>query len=125
MPFELTQHPGYFVVRCFGIVSPDDLAAMVHRAIEVEELHPEGIDRIADFRDVEVFNIQYATVSDFAKSRREQAFPRMIKSGLVADRPVAVGFARMYQTILNHPSIELRIFPTFDEARDWVTGKTP
>jgi hypothetical protein len=122
MPFELTEKSGYFVVRCYGIVSPDDLAAMVHRAIEVEAAHPDGIDRIADFSDVEVFNIQYATVSDFAKARRQQTFPRTVKSALVADRPVAMGFARMYQTILNHPQIELCIFPTMEEAVAWVTG---
>ena len=122
MPFELTEMPGYFVARCYGIVSPADLAEMVRRAIEVESRHPDGVDRIADFRDVEVFNIQYATVSDFAKKRREQTFPRLIKSALVADRPVAMGFARMYQTILNHPQVELRIFPTMEEALAWVTG---
>src|SRR5207245_10672893 len=64
LPFELTQHPGYFVVRCFGIVSPDDLKEMVARAAEIEEAHPEGVDRVSDFRDVEVFNTQYAIVSD-------------------------------------------------------------
>jgi len=122
MPFELTVKSGYFLVRCYGIVSPDDLVAMVQRAIEVESVHPDGIDRIADFRDVEVFNIQYATVSDFAKARRQQAFPRTVKSAIVADRPVAVGFARMYQTILNHPQIELCIFSTMEEAVAWVTA---
>ena len=118
----MTEKPTYFVNRCFGIVSADDLKLMVGRAAEIEEAHPEGIDRITDFRDVEVFNLQYASVSDFAKSRRQQAFPRVIKSALVADRPVAVGFARMYQTILNHPQIDLAIFPTMEEALAWVTG---
>jgi hypothetical protein len=124
MPFELTEMAGYFVARCYGIVSPADLSEMVRRAIEVESRHPDGVDRIADFRDVEVFNIQYGTVSEFAKARREEAFTRTIKSAIVADRPVAVGFARMYQTILNHPQIELRIFPTMEEAQAWVTGNT-
>jgi len=123
MPFELTEKPGYFVVRCYGIVGPADLAEMIRRAIEVESRHPDGVDRISDFRDVEVFNIQYGSVSEFAKARREQGFARVIKSAIVADRPVAVGFARMYQTILNHPKIELRIFPTMEEAIAWVTEK--
>lgn len=124
MPFELKELPGYFVTRCYGIVSPVDLTVMVARALEIEQTHPGGVDRITDFRDVEVFNIQYGEVSDFAKKRREQAFPRLIKSAIVADRPVAMGFARMYQTILNHPQIELRIFPTMEEALAWVTGGT-
>ena len=121
MPFEINEKPGYFVNRIYGTVAPADLAEMVNRAVEVEKRHPEGIHRITDFRDVEVFNVQYASVSDFAKKRREETFARVLKSAIVADRPVALGFARMYQTILNHPQIELRIFPTMEEAEAWVT----
>src|ERR1043165_7736498 len=99
MALEIVRKPQYFLATFSGTMSPEDLIACAVRTAELEEATPEPLDRIADLSPVETFNMNFLAVSDLAKKRRDKRYGRIVKSALVADRPVAVGFARMYQTI--------------------------
>ncbi len=120
MPFDLTQHPAHFRLRVYGVVTAQDLAAATPQVVEIERAHPQGIDRVVDLRDVTAFSVQYADVSDFAGLRRQERLPRRVRSAIIAGRPVTVGFANMYATILNHPDVDVRVFQSEDEARAWL-----
>jgi hypothetical protein len=39
--------------------------------------------------------------------------------------PVAVGFARMFQTLNDNPQIEIRIVPPLEAARVWIAEPRP
>ena len=120
MALAIVRQPDHFEATFSGTIGPEDLLECARLTTELEEASPEPIDRIADLSPVENFNVNFLAVSDLAKKRRDKRYGRLVKSALVADRPVAVGFARMYQTILNNPDIEVRIFPTLAEARAWL-----
>ncbi len=125
MPIEIAQHAGYYLARFSGTLGPEDLAEATRLAAEIEKQQPAPVDRIIDLTAVQTFNVTFLAVSDTAKVRREVRFGRVVKSALVADRPVAIGFARMYQTILNNPEIEVAIFATVAEALAWLAGAAP
>ena len=125
MPFELTQHPGHFRLRVHGVVTAQDFAAAMPQIVALERAHPQGIDRLVDLRDVTSFNVQYADVSDFAGLRRQERLPRRARSAIIAGRPVAVGFANMYATILNHPDVDVRVFQTEEDALAWLAEERP
>lgn len=120
MPIEIVQHPGYYVARFRDTLGPEDLVEAARRADEIEDQLPEPVDCIVDLTAVKKFNVNFLAVSDTAMKRRERRYGRVVKSALIADRPVAVGFARMYQTILNNPEIEVRVFATMDEGLAWL-----
>ena len=125
MPIQIVQYPGYYLARFSGTLGPEDLVEATRLAAEVELQHPTPVDRVIDLTAVEAFNVNFMAVSETARVRREARFGRVVKSALVADRPVAVGFARMYQTILNNPEIEVAIFATLAEALAWFTADAP
>jgi len=125
MSLEIEQHADYFLATFRGTMSPADLVECAVRTAELEDATPAPLDRIADLSPVETFDVNFLAVSDLAKKRRDKRYGRVVKSALVADRPVAVGFARMYQTILNNPDIDVRIFPSMDEARAWLAEGEP
>lgn len=125
MSFELTQQPGHFRLRVYGVVTAQDFAQAMPQVLEIERAHPQGIDRLVDLRDVTSFSVQYADVSDFAGLRRQERLPRRVRSAIIAGRPVAVGFANMYATILNHPDVEVRVFQSEDEALAWLAEVRP
>jgi hypothetical protein len=120
MALAIVRLPDYFLATFSGTMTPEDLVECARLTLELEEASSEPVDRIADLSPVENFNVNFLAVSDLARKRRDKRYGRLVKSALVADRPVAVGFARMYQTILNNPDIDVRIFPTMDEARAWL-----
>src|SRR5512140_3223589 len=120
MALQIVQQDDYFLATFSGALTPDDLVACAERTIELEDASDVPLDRIADLTPVDSFDVDFLAVSDLAKKKRERRYSRIVKSALVADRPVAVGFARMYQTILNNPDVDVRIFPSLDEARAWV-----
>jgi hypothetical protein len=123
MALAIVRQTDHFLATFSGTMGPEDLLECAVRTAELEEASPEPLDRIADLSPVETFNVNFLAVSDLAKKRRDKRYGRLIKSALVADRPVAVGFARMYQTILNNPDIDVRIFPSLAEARAWLADK--
>jgi len=125
MPFDLTVHAGYFRLHAHGVLTAPELADSARQAVEIEHAHPEGIDRLVDLRDVTEFKVQYTDVSDFASLRRRERLPRRVRSAILAVRPVAIGFANMYDTILNHPDIEVRVFQDEAEALAWLRAAPP
>jgi hypothetical protein len=120
MALEIVRRPAFYLATFTGTLTPEDLQECARRTAELEDADPEPVDRIADLCPVETFAVNFLAVSDLAKKRRDKRYGRTVKSALVADRPVAVGFARMYQTILNNPDIDVRIFPTLDQAVAWL-----
>lgn len=124
MPIEIVRRPSYYLATFHGALTPEDLQECARRTAELEDADPEPVDRIADLSPVESFAVNFLAVSDLAKKRRDRRYGRIVKSALVADRPVAVGFARMYQTILNNPDIDVRIFPTMDDAVAWLAEQS-
>jgi len=120
MALEIARRPTHYLATFRGTLTPEDLQECARCTAELEEADAEPLDRIADLSKVENFAVNFLAVSDLAKKRRDKRYGRLVKSALVAERPVAVGFARMYQTILNNPDIVVRIFPSMDDALAWL-----
>jgi hypothetical protein len=52
----------------------------------------------------------------FAEHRKAQTLANPVKSAAVAPQPVHVGFARMFQTLNEHPQITIEIFSSLRDA---------
>jgi len=120
MSFEIrTDHP-IIELRLFGTFTNDDLT---HIAIEARRIETEEAvvrHRITDTREITKLDIDFRGVSAFADERRACAFPNAFKSAIVAPEVAHYGFARMFQTLNDHPRISIAIFPDEVAARDWL-----
>ncbi len=81
------------------------------------------LDRIADLRLVKKFDLNYSHVYNIAQRRKLIKFRERFKSALVVNSDYAMGFARMFQTVNDHPDIDMQIFKTIEDAEEWIKTK--
>ena len=119
MPFQISRKPGYVHIRLTGTVSAADLDGLAQAMHELEgELGP--VHRLTDLTGMDTVDVAYPEVSDFADRRRRLVLSAPVRSALVADRALQIGYARMFQTLNDNPLVEIRLFGTVDEALQWV-----
>lgn len=118
MPFEITVATGCILTRLFGAVTPADLSALAEQMAAIETRHPAA-NRLTDLTAVDSFDFDFTAVSALADRRRGLEFPAPLKSAIVAVKPVAIGFTRMFQTLNDNPQVEIRIVSSREEAEAW------
>jgi hypothetical protein len=123
MPFEITIQGGILRARLFGVVTGEDLVRFAAEVRTLEDAAPGTMDRVTDITETESFDINYSDVLALAIQRRARLFDRPVKSAVIARQPVAVGFARMFQTLNDNPRIEIRLVESLEEALAWLAGR--
>jgi hypothetical protein len=64
-------------------------------------------------------NIDFSAVAGFANVRHGVVLKNSIRH---APTDLHFGVARMFQTLITNPKIELRVFRNLAEAAEWVVG---
>jgi hypothetical protein len=120
MPFEIDSSGPIIRVELTGVVTNADLVELSRAADEIENAETIVRARITDLRPAVRFDIDFNGVAGFAAERVRRVFPNSFKSAIIAPDPARFGFARMFQTLNDHPRITLAIFPDEAEALAWV-----
>ncbi|MDE3056545.1 MAG: hypothetical protein KGJ59_01125 [Bacteroidota bacterium] len=120
MPYTLETSKSLWRVIFSGTVIRDDLRSLVVKAEGLEKASAIGVNRLIDLRGAQAINIEFSDVSDFVARRRSFKLPNNVKSAFLTSDPVQFGFARMFQTILDHPQITVEVFENEKEALDWL-----
>jgi hypothetical protein len=119
MPFEITNQGDFFFGRLHGIVTTADLDQLATDTQAMEDSMPTSLDRICDIASVERFDVDFHAINALAERRRVRKFSKRVKSAIVVQDLVQLGIARMFQTLNDNPQIEIRIFRSVPEAKEW------
>jgi hypothetical protein len=120
MPFSLSLDDGVLRIVLAGTLTPGELGPLADATAEIEDAAGVCPHRVTDLSGVTRFEVGFDELFALARRRRERTPANPIRSALVAVTPVQVGFARMFQTLNDHPLITLRIFPDTDSALAWL-----
>ena len=101
-------------------LTPGELDGIVQALTEVERSAAVCPDRLVDMTGVARFQVGFEEIFAAAELRRAHPPANPIRSAFVAASPVQVGFARMFQTLNDHPLVTLRIFPDVPSALAWL-----
>ena len=115
-----TTHP-IWRVTFSGALTSDDIRNILNDARSIEKAAPVPRDRIVDCRSLQSIEIGYSEFSYFASERRKDNFDRPIKTAIVTGNRFQYGFARMFQSLLEHPQIEVAIFDDENKALAWLS----
>ena len=126
MPISIEQHDGLVWVAVSGMIEQSDLVHLAAEMSRVEAGLTPLPSRVGDLTGMTGLNVQFSAASRVSEARRAQVLPNPIRSAIVANGPVQVGFARMLQLLLSNPQITHRLFDDRDAATAWArTGVTP
>lgn len=120
MSYALRMEGETLKIEFSGTFTNQDLSGGEVEVAELEESSAVVPHRIADLRPVERLEIDFAGVLALAEARRWRRFKNPFKSAIIAPDLASYGFARMYQTLNDHPQIEIAIFRGEVEAVDWL-----
>ena len=120
MSYALRMEGETLKIEFSGTFTNQDLS---RGEIDVEELEESSAlipHRIADLRPVERLEIDFAGVLALAEARRGRRFKNPFKTAIIAPDLASYGFARMYQTLNDHPQVVIAIFGEEAEAANWL-----
>ena len=122
MPYHITTEANLLRIEFFDEFSPRDLKTLADTLQEIDQRLAVTPVRLADLRNVSGQKLTFADMYTFVKRRQLQVFNNPVKTALVATHPASKGFARMFQTLNDHPQVEVQIFSTMEAAEEWLAS---
>jgi hypothetical protein len=123
MPYTITIEPAFLRIVLAGAVTSHDLQAIAQAVLAIEASQAVIPNRLADFSAMTEPFLTYPGVRAFVDRRPVQPLAYVVKSALVAPRPIHLGFARMFQLLNKHPQIQMEIFATLAAAETWLRAE--
>ena len=127
MPFEIATVDSILRFTLSGTITSDDFARFADAAEKAEASFAIVPHRLTDLRPIARIEISFEDVLAFANRRLRTTFPNLFKSAIVATDTAHFGFARMFETLNDHPQISIAIFPDTVPALEWlaIPGQAP
>jgi hypothetical protein len=113
------------LVELSGTLTREDLESVGDEIIAIERNGANTPHRLTDFRRITNTAVGYAEMSALAERSRARPLDAQIRSALVVEHPVQMGFARMFQILNEHPQVTVRIFDDEMAARVWIATGLP
>jgi len=110
------------LVQLSGTLTREDLERVGDEIMAIEQDGGSTPHRLTDFRQITDTAVGYAEMSVLAERSRTRPLGARIRSALVVERPVQMGFARMFQILNEHPQVTVRIFEDETSARAWLAA---
>ena len=120
MPYHQERRDGILIVTMHGVLTMEDLNSIIEIARIIDAEKPVPPHRLCDLTAVTGINLDFQKMFRFASERRISPLKHSVKSAIVAAQPVHYGFARMFQTLNDHPKIQIKIFPDQPSALLWL-----
>lgn len=123
MPYTITIEPAFLRILLHGVVTSQDLQALADDVLAIEVSCAVTPHRLNDLSGMTEPFLTYIAIRAFVKRRKAQPLANVVKSAMVAPRPILLGFARMFQTLNAHPQIAIEIFSTREAAEAWLRAE--
>lgn len=121
MPFTIDSSQPIVRITLSGTLTNQDLREAGKEAERIEASFAVVPPRLTDCRPITRLEINFQGVLALATERLKLKFSNMFKSAIIATDVVHYGFARMFETLNDHPQIVIAIFSDEAEALRWLS----
>jgi hypothetical protein len=122
MAVELIHGPAIVRITFSGAITAGDLAVVARESMVLEADLPRSRDRLVDLGASSTLSVSFSDVATLASLRREFSPHNPIRTAIVVHNAAQRGYARMFQTVNDHPLVAVRIFDSCDQAERWLAG---
>ncbi len=106
-------------------ISNGDFHRLPKEFEEIEKEYPGSPNRLVSLCDIKSFNADFASVLFLAEKRNQKDFPNRFKTAILVKNEYQLGFARMFQTFIENPKMNVKIFFDQLQALDWLRSSNP
>jgi hypothetical protein len=122
MAYRLTAEPDFLRIELTGALTRADIAALTVELEAIEQASERIPNRLVNGIGLVERDLDVNDFLDLAARRKARTYKNPFKSALVAPTQLGRGFARMFQTLNDHPQIRIEVFETEREATLWLLG---
>lgn len=122
MPHTVVFDPPLLRVRLLGSLTAEAMSEMAAAVRAYETQMATTPDRVFDLTAITGGSLSFPDILRITDNRKKLTFPNSFRTALVAASPIALGYARMFQTLNDHPQITTRTFASIDAAETWLGG---
>lgn len=122
MAYRLTAEPDFLRIQLTGTLTRADIAALTTELEAIEQASERIPDRLINGIGLVARELDVNDFLDLAARRKARIYKNSFRSALVAPTQVGRGFARMFQTLNDHPQIRIEVFESEREATLWLLG---
>jgi hypothetical protein len=124
MPYTITVKNKVVHCALTGHITLQDLVALQGESKNYEQNVDVVPHRITDLTGVEELALHYPDISGLAERRAQAHFPNTVKSAIIAQDKLHLGYARMYQTLNRNPQMLIEVFPDEASALKWIASSS-
>lgn len=114
-----TDRGDVLFTRCHGALTLADLLDCVQQCERFDATRSQTTHHLIDFTAVQQFEIGFDEMSIVTARCNSQMCRNLMRCAVVAQRPLAIGIARMFELLTNHPRVEIRVLRSCADALDW------
>jgi hypothetical protein len=122
MPYSIDTSTKFIKVTYSGTLDNNDIQGVLKDSLIVGGNELNLINRIEDMRELYGIKIGFDELMDFTENLRTIQLPHAVKTAILTGNSLQYGIARMFQTILEHPQMAIKIFSNEEEACKWVSA---
>jgi hypothetical protein len=111
MAYCLEKGTAFIKVIYWGTLTSDDIREVSMHALRAYGCGFPAIDRIEDMRRLTEIKIGFDELSLLTNTLKNIRLTLSMKLAILTNTALQFGTARMFQAVLNHPQINVKLFP--------------
>ena len=123
MAYQIKEEPTFIRITFSGTIKPRELQAALKQLETMEAASVILPPRLIDLSKVKQSEVMAEDVQAVAAKRKTRRFPNAFRCAIIAPQPAQYGYARMFQSLADHPDIKIQVFDTVPEATAWLAAK--
>src|SRR5260221_3758303 len=121
MPYAVDTSQPIMRITLSGNFTHHDLTALAKETASAERSYDSAPNRMTNAQPCTHLELTFRDVLGFVHERLRLEFPNSCKSAIVAKDVVHYGFARMYETLNDHPQVVTVVFADEADALKWLS----
>jgi hypothetical protein len=121
MSYSIDTTTKFIRVIYEGTLDNNDIQGVLRDGLLTDGKELKLINRIEDMRKLKGTKIGFDELMGLTENLRTIQLPHIVKSAILTSNTLQYGMARMFQTILEHPQMKVKIFSNEEEAYTWLS----
>jgi hypothetical protein len=120
MPYCIQAESRLLRVTYTGHVTEAELFETARELAALRATYERQPDQLTDYSGIETQDTNFELLQPISAELKKRVFLNEFRVALLAPTPVSFGLARMFQSLIDHPKIYMKIFKSHDEAEKWL-----
>jgi hypothetical protein len=120
MPYSIDTTAEFTKVTYIGTLDNKDIQGVLRDGLKTDGQELKKVNRLEDMRKLKGIKIGFEDLMGLTDNMSTIQLSQSVKTAILTGNPLQYGIARMFQSILAHPQMKIKIFSNAEEAHKWL-----